>query len=68
MGAGTPDDAARIVVETAQLPCSENGYEREGLLLTHCLSVARPGLHPGPPRDRVVEIVRAGRVIEPAAK
>ena len=27
--------AARIVVETSQLPCSENGNEREGLLLAH---------------------------------
>ena len=35
MGAGRPADAARIVVETSQLRCSENGYECEGLLLAH---------------------------------
>jgi len=54
--------AARIVVETSQLPCSENGYEREGL---------RPAHYPWPGPDcirRRREIVRAGRVIEPAAE
>jgi len=35
VGAGTPVDAARIAVETSQLPCSENGNEREGLLPAH---------------------------------
>ena len=59
--------AARIVVETSQLPCSENGYEREGL---------RPAHYPWPGPDCIrrrreivwAEIVRAGRVIEPAAE
>ena len=51
------------MVETSQLPCSENGNEREGLLLAH---------YPWPGPDcirRRREIVwAAGRVIEPAAK
>lgn len=55
--------AARIVVETSQLPYSENGNEREALLLAH---------YPWPGPDcirRRREIVwAAGRVIEPAAK
>jgi hypothetical protein len=59
--------AARIVVETSQLPCSGNGNEREGLLLAHSPWPGPDGIRR---RREIVwaEIVRAGRVIEPAAK